>query len=123
MKKFEDPEKQQKIGNVQQKYDFAPISKLLHLTEQPILKGMDKLKQRAGSYKQIDVQQNKTSQDNSEETTDLQAAIFEKKQSALVGHVGNCKDFISGIHNTNDFELKHINLYRKMQPFPLRGEL
>jgi len=32
----------------------------------------------------------------------------------MSGQVGNCKDFISGIHLTSDFELKHINMYRKM---------
>ena len=45
-----------------------------------------------------------------------------KIQLKQPGMVGNCKDFISGIYVFPEFDLKYVNLYRSMQPHPLRED-
>ena len=51
----------------------------------------------------------------------MQIEIHQKKLEQQKGHIGNAKDFISGIQKDPGFDLNFVNLYREMQPFPTRN--
>ena len=53
----------------------------------------------------------------------IKLAIEKQRANQLRGHCGNSKDFISGIHHDRDFDLLYVNMYRGMQPFPLRRQI